>query len=246
MNCVVEPRPVWRARVEERTGRALVLVSMLNESQNAGLLRPISSVLLCLIQRLIGGIPAEIRSIVMRSLAERLLLTAAALPPADAPPGKAETEAEASILSLRAERLMAMGLIDEARALILASPMRSRDPDLVRLNVEALLLANDLGGACSTARRDAGRQLSTYWQRVAIFCQLVAGDKDGAQLGASVLADTPDFDDKAFLSIVDAMAESRPVRLESLPSPTALHLAMLRSANAPLPRWAPMITPNST
>jgi hypothetical protein len=185
------------------------------------------------IQRLIGSIPAEIHSAAMRSLAERLLLTAAALPPAEEAAG-GQNKAE-SVLALRAERLMAMGLTDEARALILASPMRSQNPELVRLHVETLLLANDPGGACATAKRDAARQLSTYWQRVAIFCQLLAGDKDGAQLGASVLADTPDFDDRAFVSIVDAMAEDSPVRLDSLPAPTALHIAMLRGANAPLP-----------
>jgi hypothetical protein len=185
------------------------------------------------IRRLIGSIPAEIHSPVMRSLAERLLLTAAALPPAD---GAAQKDGPApSVLVLRVERLMAMGMIDEARALILASPIRSSDPDLVRLHVEALLLANDLGAACATAKRDAGRQLSIYWQEIGVFCRFLDGDKDGAQLGANMLADTPGFDDKAFLSIVDAMAGDRPVRLESLPAPTALHLAMLRSANAPLP-----------
>ena len=185
------------------------------------------------IQSLIGSIPAEIRSPVMRALAERLLLTAAALPPAEETAGgDGDTP---SILALRAERLVAMGLIDEARALILASPMRSSDPALVRLQVETLLLANDPGGACGTAKRDAAKLAGSYWQRVAIFCQLLAGDSDGAQLGANILAETPDFDDKVFLSIADMMAQKRPVRIESLPSPTALHLAMLRSANAPLP-----------
>ncbi|MGH6619319.1 MAG: hypothetical protein ACREF6_07230, partial [Alphaproteobacteria bacterium] len=185
------------------------------------------------IQRLIGSIPAEIRSPVMRALAERLLLTAAALPPAEETGGgDGDTP---SMLALRAERLVAMGLIDEARALILASPMRSSDPALVRLHVETLLLANDPGGACGTAKRDAAKLAGSYWQRVAIFCQLLAGDSDGAQLGANILAETPDFDDKVFLSIADMMAQKRPVRIESLPSPTALHLAMLRSANAPLP-----------
>ncbi len=185
------------------------------------------------IERLIGSIPSEIRSPVMRALAERLLLTAAAMPPAEPEAGK--DRAEISVLALRVGRLMAMGLIEEARALVQASPMRSRDPDLVRLNVEALLLSNDLGGACTTARRDAARQLSTYWQRVAIFCQLLAGDKDGAQLGANVLAETPEFDDKAFLAIVDAMAQDGKVAIDSLASPTALHIAMLRSANAAVP-----------
>jgi hypothetical protein len=185
------------------------------------------------IQRLIGSVPAEIRSPVMRGLAERLLLTAAALPPAD--PASPGDGAVRSILSLRVERLQAMGLVDAARALIEASPTRSRDPELVRLYVENLLLANDLGGACTATKRDAGKLVSHFWQRMKIFCQLLAGNNDKAQFAANILAENPDADDKPFLAIVDMMEQKRPARLDSLPSPTPLHLAMLRSVNAPLP-----------
>ena len=185
------------------------------------------------IQRLIGAIPAEIRSPVMRSLAERLLLTAAAMPPAA---GAAPDDVgRRSVLSQRAERLQAMGLIEAAKALIQAAPTRARDPDLVRLHVENLLLANDLGGACYAAKRDAGQIASPFWQRMTIFCQYLAGDKEGALLGANVLADAPDYEDKAFVAMIDMMGHGNPVKIESLPSPTPLHLAMLRSANAPLP-----------
>jgi hypothetical protein len=128
-----------------------------------------------------------------------------------------------------------MGLVDAAKALIEASPTRSRDPELVRLYVENLLLANDLGGACAAAKRDAGKLVSHFWRRMTIFCQLLAGDSDGAQFGANILAENPDADDKPFLAIVDMMEQKRPARLDSLPSPTPLHLAMLRSMNAPLP-----------
>ncbi|MEM9682927.1 MAG: hypothetical protein AAF942_06660, partial [Pseudomonadota bacterium] len=61
------------------------------------------------IRRLIGSIPPGIRSPVMRSLAERLLLTAAALPPADAAAQPGDTKPSASMLALRAGRLQAMG-----------------------------------------------------------------------------------------------------------------------------------------
>lgn len=185
------------------------------------------------IQRLIGSVPGEIRSPAMRSLAERLLLTAAALPPADG--AAAGDDAPRSILSLRVERLQDMGLVDAAKALIEAAPTRASDPDLVRLYVENLLLANDLGGACTVAKRDAGKLVSQFWQRIGVFCLLLAGDNDGAQLGASVLAENAEFDDKPFLALVDMMAQNRPAPLESLPSPSPLHLAMLRSINAPVP-----------
>jgi len=185
------------------------------------------------IRRLIGSIPAEIRSPVMRSLSDRLLLTAAALPPAEESAGS--EAADPSVLSLRAGRLQAMGLVDRARALIVASPLRSSDPELIRLLVENMLLANDLGGACGEAKREAGSLVSPFWQRVTIFCQILSGENEAAQLGANVLAETPGFDDKAFLTLVDALTQNSRVAIESLPSPDALHLAMLRSANVPVP-----------
>jgi len=184
------------------------------------------------IRRLIGAIPDSIHSPVMRSLADRLLLTAAALPPPD---GAAETPAEGTVLALRAGRLQAMGLVDRSRALIVASPLRSSDPALIRLLVENMLLANDLGGACDEVRRQGGGLTSTFWQRVTVFCQILAGENEAAQLGANVLAETPGFDDKVFLSLVDALTQNARVQIDSLPTPDGLHLAMLRSAKLPVP-----------
>jgi hypothetical protein len=183
------------------------------------------------LRRLVAGIPSSIQSAVMRSLAERLLLTAAALPPL----AEGEEPGKPSMLALRAGRLQAMGRVEAAKALILASPLRARDPDLVRLLVDNRFLANDIGGACSESKKGAGRPITPYWQKVAIFCQLLAGENEAAVLGANILAESPKFDDKAFLALVDALAEDRSVEIQSLPDPTALHLAMLRSVNAPIP-----------
>lgn len=184
------------------------------------------------IRRLIAGIPDDQRSPVTRSLTDRLLLTAAALPPvAEGEP----KDQKPSVLALRAGKLQAMGLVDRARALIVASPLRARDPELIRQLVENRLLSNDLGGACGDAKDEAGNQVSTFWQRMTIFCQILAGENEAAQLGANVLAETPGFEDKAFLALVDALTQGRTVEIESLPSPDALHLAMLRSANLPVP-----------
>jgi len=184
------------------------------------------------IRRLIGAIPDDIHSPVMRSLADRLLLTAAALPPAD---GEAEKAEDGTVLALRAGRLQAMGLVDRSKALIVASPLRSSDPALIRLLVENMLLGNDLGGACDESRRQGDRLTSTFWQRLTVFCQILSGENEAAQLGANVLAETPGFDDKVFLTLVDALTQNTKVRIDSLPSPDGLHLAMLRSANLPVP-----------
>jgi hypothetical protein len=184
------------------------------------------------IRRLIGAIPDSIHSPVMRSLADRLLLTAAALPPPD---GAAVKPADGTVLALRAGRLQKMGLVDRSKALIVASPLRASDPALIQLLVENMLLANDLGGACDETRRQGHSQTSTFWQRVTVFCQILSGDNEAAQLGASILAEAPGFDDKVFLTLVDALTQNTKVHIDSLPTPDGLHLAMLRSAKLPVP-----------
>lgn len=184
------------------------------------------------IRRLIGAIPDNLHSPVMRSLADRLLLTAAALPP---PENGKEKAKEGTVLALRAERLQTMGLVDRSKALIVASPLRSSDPALIRLLVENMLLANDLGGACDETRREGNQLTSPFWQRMTIFCEILSGDNESAQLGANVLAETPGFDDKVFLNLVDVLTQHTKVEINSLPTPDGLHLAMLRSAKLPVP-----------
>ncbi|MCG8546023.1 MAG: hypothetical protein MJE12_17640 [Alphaproteobacteria bacterium] len=191
------------------------------------------------IERLLGRIPATMKSPTMRSLAQRLLLSVAALPPSEAASGVEDAakrpSSAASVLVQRVERLQAMGLIGDAGQLIKISPNRGRDPDLQRLQVENMLLVNDVGGACGEAQRDQGRLVEPYWQRLVIFCQLLAGNKDAATFGATILAENDNFEDAAFLALVDRLSGSTSSELDALPKPTPLHLAMLRSANAAIP-----------
>ncbi len=186
-----------------------------------------------LIERLLKSIPATMTSPVLRSLARRLLLSAAVVPEAaeDAKAGGRKP----TILSQRIARLLAMGFVVDAGRLIAVSPTRQRDPDIVRLNVETMLLAHDVGGACNEARRDPNRLVQPYWQKLSVFCQVLGGNADAARFGAKILAENPEFDDNAFLALVDRLGGADHVQIRSLPKPTALHLAMLRSANAGVP-----------
>ncbi len=186
-----------------------------------------------LIERLLKSIPATMTSPVLRSLTRRLLLSAAVVP--EAAEGAKAGGRKPTILSQRIARLLAMGLVSDADRLIAVSPTRQRDPDIVRLNVENMLLAHDVGGACNEARRDPNRLVQPYWQKLSVFCQVLGGSADAARFGAQILAENPEFDDNAFLALVDRLGGADHVQIRSLPKPTALHLAMLRSANAGVP-----------
>lgn len=187
------------------------------------------------IERLLGALSNQMTSPILRSLARRLLLTAAAPPPPEDAGAKGRAP---GIVAIRVERLLAMGLVEDAKKLIGVSPLRRRDPALLRFNAETMLLGNDIGGACAEAKRDPERLLALYWQRLSVFCQAISGNAEGARFGATVLAENPEFDDNAFLALIDRLTGGDAARIESLPAPTPLHLAMLRSANTAAPEDA--------
>lgn len=187
-----------------------------------------------MIQSLVPKIPANLRSPTLRSLARRLLLSAAELP-AKSGASDGDGKSDRSLLIQRVERLQALGYFGPATELIRIAPNRASDLTLLRLQVENMLLANDLAGACGEAKRDSGRLVNAYWQRVSIFCQLLAGNSEAAVLGANLLAESNASDDPTFFALVDRLAGRVEVSITSLPKPTALHLAMLRSANLNIP-----------
>src|SRR3546814_15304031 len=76
-------------------------------------------------------------------------------------------------------------------------------------------------------------------------CALVTGVQtcalpifDSAMFGADLLAESDGFDDPAFLALIDRLTGRIETKLESLPHPSPLHLAMLRVAKLTVPEDA--------
>lgn len=182
-----------------------------------------------LVEHLLPLLPPAPGSPAMRDLERRLLLTNA-----EAPVGKT---AGVSLFALRAARLAAMGFSRDAAALLAMMPARLVDKTAARLRLDSLLLAGDVDGACKAV--DDTRQAASadpYWQQTQVFCQLRAGQKDQAALGLDLLGDQGDKDG-AFVKLARAL-NGEAVRIDSLPEPTPLDLAMLRAAKLALPRDA--------
>lgn len=182
-----------------------------------------------LVEHLLPQLPPALGSPAMRDLERRLLLTNA-----ESPTGKTTG---VSLFAARADRLAAMGFSRDAATLLAMMPARLVDKTAARLRLDSLLLAGDVDGACKAV--DDTRQVASadpYWQQTQIFCQLRAGQKDQAALGLDLLGDQGDKD-SAFLKLAKALT-GETVKLDSLPEPTPLDLAMLRAAKLPLPRDA--------
>ena len=186
-----------------------------------------------LVERLLPKLSPAASSPAMRDLTRRLLLTNA-----EAPAGKS---GGVNLFGARADRLMAMGLSGEAASLLAFQPARSTDPLSARQRIDSSLLAGDVNGACKAV--DETRKVAsgdTAWQKAQIFCQLRAGQTDQANLGLDLLREQGE-NDPAFFTLIDILSGNKTAKLDSLPAPTALDLAMLHAASMPIPRDAAQI-----
>ncbi|MEX2614575.1 MAG: hypothetical protein WD767_00620 [Alphaproteobacteria bacterium] len=181
-----------------------------------------------LVEQLVQRIPVTIQSPTMRDILRRLLLTAAALPPA-------EGDSAGRLIAIRAERLQAMGLLGSAADLIAIAPNRTTDAMLQQLSAENALIRGDIGGACVESRRQGQRLEELFWQQLLIYCQAVQGDTRGAALGANLLAETGQMNDPLFVSLIDRLVSGNAVTVDSLPGPTPILLSLMRTTNVPVP-----------
>jgi hypothetical protein len=185
-----------------------------------------------LIERLLPRLPVAIRSPVLRDLQKRLLLTAAAMPP----PSEGNTEASApSLISTRIAVLQKMGAFKDARKLTALTPKRTTDPELLRLQAQDRLFANDYGSACQIVNTVGESLTKPYWQQLLVFCQTLQGDTQGAAFGAELLAESRSIKDPVFFELIDRLTTSSDAPINSLPNPNPLHLAALRTAQISIP-----------
>jgi hypothetical protein len=183
-----------------------------------------------LILTLLGRLPVASENPPLRALARRLLMTGAPIE------GLAEP---GSVLGARAGRLLAMGDLEGASALLGRVPATNEDSQIARLVVQAALLRGDGETACSRAADVAPTSDAAFWAKVTIYCRLVDGDRDGARLGLALLRDQGQSDDDAFFALVETIADGQPAAVSLGPGgPSAVHVALYRLAGLPLPRQA--------
>jgi len=171
---------------------------------------------------------APTSSPVLQDLARRLLLSDAESPQGQDPPDRP------SLAALRLDRLLALGIVAEALPLLDALPDSAASDSLDRTRVELRFAANDVAGACRTVQQRIDRYPEVWWARALVACQALTGDRAAALLGLSVLAEQKAPSDPVFDSLVETLA-GRPHKIDKLPQPTPLRLALLAAAKLPLP-----------
>lgn len=179
--------------------------------------------------RLLPQLPANYESPTLYGLSRRLLMSAAVAP------ARGEGEAETSLINIRIERLAEMGLVGAVAEMIGIAPPPESAGLLSRLHVDNRLLVGDNVGACDGATAGAAVLDRVYRDQVAIFCGLLAGEKEKAAFSVNLMRDTGELDDPAFYSLADAMTDGSRATVKSLTNPAPVHLAMAAAAKASLP-----------
>ena len=181
-----------------------------------------------LVEKLLPALPAAPRTVVGRQLLHRLLLSAAETP--QGPAGKDVP----SLVAMRVERLLAQGDLPAARSLLRIIPQRVEEEALLRARAEVALLLNDNAGACAIVLARLGRSSAIFWRKAQVFCQLLAGDGAGAQIGAGLLLEQG-VEDPGFYGLARLLGNEKGIAVAGMEKPSPLHVAMMRAARVQVP-----------
>ena len=175
------------------------------------------------VEELLSRIPLVSSDPAVRALAKRIVLTKAA-----APSGPSKR----AIVSVRIEKLLDAGLIDEAGALAAQASVPG-DPDFARLQADALLTANRAADVCGDLTATRLSASEPFWLELRAYCAAAAGDQPMADLTRAVL-DAQGHSDKAYDTLVDDVLNHKSDPPGPIAHPTAMHLFLLQQAGLPI------------
>jgi hypothetical protein len=177
---------------------------------------------------LIPLLPAGSGSRALAGLERRLLLTTAP------PPAGARPEDRPSLVELRAERLLAMGALDDLLTLSRAVPAAVSGPLFERVRRDGKLLSGDLQGACADAASRAPDLADPQQPKMLVLCQLTSGRGLEANFGLDLMRERKE-PDHAFIAAAEVLAGVPAPEKVELEAATPLHVAAFTAAKLALP-----------
>ncbi len=174
------------------------------------------------IETLLSRIPLASPDSTVRALARRVILSKAESPAGSAP---------RALVTVRLEKLLDAGLIDEAGAVAAMSVLKD-DPDFARVQADAILTAGRVevcGDQTATRTTDGG----LFWLQLRAYCATASGDTAAAELTRNVV-DAQGQTDAAYNTLVDDVLSGAKKPPGKIAKPTAMHLFLLRKAGLPV------------
>ena len=179
-----------------------------------------------LVAQLVPQIPSSTPSASLQELTRRLMLSDAE-PPAGLPGG-------VSFLALRVEKLLQAGQVELAGRLANLAGANTRDERLQRARAEIALVQGETNSACAHAAANIRESSDAFWLKLTGFCQALKGDEAAAQLSAELAAEQ-DADDAGYQALLTALLHKTGNLRGKAIRPDILKLAMIRSAELPIP-----------
>jgi hypothetical protein len=181
-----------------------------------------------LVERLLPQLPDAPKSVMVRNLYRRLLLSAAETPVGPRAKGVP------SLVSMRIDRLLAQGDVVSAQALLRVVPSRMTSESIALHRARVALLMNDNAGACAVVRGRLDEYPNIFWRKGQVFCQLLAGDTAGASIGTGLLNEQG-VEDAPFYALTRILGGEKGVAVGGRKKPTPLHMAMMRASRVQVP-----------
>ena len=190
-----------------------------------------------LVARMLSSLDKPATLPAAQSLLRRLLLSAVRAPQekgAQGRPGKAGAPRGPSLLARRLDRLLVIGDVMSAQALIRLAPGWLEEEAVALAHMNTAFLLNDIAGACGEARIRIRSYQGEPWLKALVFCQQLDGEGNRAAIGAGLLREQG-VKDAAFFALVGVLAGDKESSFQAPRKLEPLHLAMMRAARVQIP-----------
>ena len=175
-----------------------------------------------IIQNYLQNLPINKESGTAIELIKKLLLSNAKVP---------KSNGEIDLILIRINKLIELGDFDNAKSLIDLVNKKDNEEILIK-QTEINLSLNNFDLVCSNIeeQRKSFKQ-NLFWRKVEIFCQILNGKTNKANLSLSLLKEEKNFNDENFLKIIDSLIYKDEINDENLINLDLLNLVMTRVAN---------------
>ena len=175
-----------------------------------------------IIQNYLKNLPINKESDTAIELIKKLLLSNAKVP---------KSNGEIDLILIRINKLIELGDFDNAKSLIDLVNKKDNEEILIK-QTEINLSLNNFDLACSNIEEERKSfKQNLFWRKVEIFCQILNGKTNKANLSLSLLKEEKNFNDENFLKIIDSLIYKDEINDESLVNLNLLNLVMTRVAN---------------
>jgi len=176
-----------------------------------------------IIQDYLQNVPINKESGLAVELFKKILLSNA-----DVPESKNDST---DYLLIRVNKLIELGDFENAKSLIDLIPNIDNEEILIKKN-EINLLLNNFDLVCLDVEKNRIKyKKNLFWRKVEIFCQILNGETNKANLALTLLKEETNFNDENFLKIIDSLVYKEEINDENLDELNLLNLAMTRVAN---------------